>query len=127
MSILEEAMKVTGQERPKDYVNPFDDFTCTGRIWAAMIKVRFGVELDLTPEFVGLMMAAMKVSREAGREKHDNLVDIAGYAECVGKIKEERKLRKQKTEALVVSYMEPAKNIAAEAPRPGEIKWVTKP
>lgn len=85
MSILEDALKVTGQDRPKDYVHPRDDFGCTAAIWQAMIKVRYGAELPLTADFVGLMMAAMKISREAGRHKRDNLIDIAGYAECVDK------------------------------------------
>ena len=94
MSILKEALKVTGQERPKDYVNPYDDFSCTGQIWSAMIRVRFGVTLNLTADFVGLMMAAMKISRESGRHKHDNLVDIAGYAECVYNALTEEEARK---------------------------------
>lgn len=86
MSILKEALKVTGQERPQDYVHPLDDFGCTAAMWQALIRVRYGVDVPLTADFVGLMMAAMKVSREAGRHKHDNLVDIAGYAECIGAV-----------------------------------------
>lgn len=86
MPILEEALKITRQERPQDYVRPLDDFGCTAAVWQALIQVRYGVDVPLTADFVGLMMAAMKVSREAGRHKHDNLVDIAGYAECIGAV-----------------------------------------
>jgi len=84
MSILEEALKITRQERPQDYVRPLDDFGCTAAVWQALIQVRYGIDVPLTADFVGLMMVAMKVSREAGRHKYDNLVDIAGYAECIG-------------------------------------------
>lgn len=93
MPILKEALETTSFSRPKDYKHPLDDFTCTASIWAAIIKIRYGVDIPLTAEFVGLMMAAMKVSREAGNHKHDNLVDIAGYAECIDKVISERKAR----------------------------------
>lgn len=93
MSVLNEALTVTGKERPQDYVHPLDDFGCTAAIWQAMIRVRYGVDVPLTADFVGLMMVAMKVSREAGRHKHDNLVDIAGYAECIDKVLKEMGVR----------------------------------
>jgi hypothetical protein len=35
-----------------------------------------------------MMMILLKVAREKYQHKHDNLVDIAGYAECVARLHE---------------------------------------
>ena len=45
---------------------------------------RFGVDLtfDEQPEFVALMLACLKVAREAGTPTHDNRVDMCGYIVC---------------------------------------------
>lgn len=81
-SILEEAQRLVHGDRGADYGHPFVDYECTAAMWNAMIKRRSGVDPKITPDLACLMMVAVKLSREAGKPKRDNLVDAAGYAEC---------------------------------------------
>ena len=39
--------------------------------------------LEVTAREAMLCMVGVKMSREVHRHKRDNLVDIAGYAECI--------------------------------------------
>lgn len=87
-NILEEANRLVHGDRQAAYGHPIDDFTRTGRMWAAIL----GVE-DVTPEHVGLCMVAVKLSRQVNAPKRDNLVDAAGYAATVAMVDEERKRR----------------------------------
>jgi hypothetical protein len=82
MNILEEANRLVHGDRGADYGHPFVDYECTAAIWQALIKRRYGVDVPLTPDFCCLLMQGVKLSREAGKHKTDNLVDAAGYAEC---------------------------------------------
>lgn len=81
-SILEEAQHLVHGDRNADYGNPYVDYLCTAEMWRALILRRYGVDVPLTPDFACLMMATMKISREAGKPKRDNRVDGAGYLEC---------------------------------------------
>jgi hypothetical protein len=81
-TILEEAQRLVHGDRGAAYGHPADDYRATGEMWRAMIRRRYGVDVPLTPDFACLMMVAVKLSREAGKPKRDNLVDAAGYAEC---------------------------------------------
>jgi len=51
-----------------------------------MILARYGVDLDITPDFIGLFMVWLKLVREAGARKRDNLVDICGYAVTIEEV-----------------------------------------
>jgi hypothetical protein len=82
-NILEEANRLVSGDRQASYKHPNEDYACTAAIWQAMILKRFKIDVPLTPDFCCLMMAAMKISREAGLHKRDNLTDLAGYARCV--------------------------------------------
>lgn len=90
MNVLQEADKLVHGDRNEAYGHPLDDFGCTAAIWRAMIKRRYGLDVPVDPDFVGLCMAAVKLSRESGKHKTDNLIDLAGYAEttqmCVDEI-----------------------------------------
>lgn len=81
-SILQEAQRLVHGDRGASYGHPYVDYECTADIWNSLIKRRYGVDVPLTPDFACLMMIAVKLSREAGKPKRDNLVDAAGYAEC---------------------------------------------
>ena len=81
-SILEEAQRLVHGERNADYDHPAVDYECTAAFWRAAIKRRYKIDVPLTPDFACLMMALMKISREAGKHKRDSLVDAAGYIEC---------------------------------------------
>jgi uncharacterized protein DUF6378 len=81
-SILEEAQALVHGDRGEAYGHPFIDYSCTADIWRALIKRRYGMDVPMSQDFACLMMIAVKLSREAGKPRRDNLVDAAGYAEC---------------------------------------------
>ena len=89
MNILEEANKLVHCERNADYGHPLDDFSKTAKMWSAILGI------DVTAEQVGLCMCCVKLSRQVNKPKLDNLVDLAGYAETVNMVIEERARRAQ--------------------------------
>lgn len=75
-SILDEASRIVGGDRGKDYGHPYDDFSRTAALWAAL----FGHEF--TASDVAAAMRMVKESRLRNSPRHrDSLVDIAGYAQ----------------------------------------------
>ena len=82
-TVLDKAKNLIYGDREKDYGKTSDNFAdiCTG--WEIIFKNGF------TPERVGLAMAWLKICRAStdNCEKEDSLVDLAGYAGCVEKIK----------------------------------------
>lgn len=78
MSILDEAHKLVHGDRQKAYGHPREDFTRTGKMWAAIL----GLD-EVTPEQVAMCMVALKLSRECNMPKRDNRVDAAGYLETL--------------------------------------------
>lgn len=100
---LQEAQRLVHGDRNDSYGHPIDDYTCTGRLWAGAIDrwihKQPGFENaptfpDIPPELATLMMGLMKVSRQIHKPKRDNLVDLAGYAECTHMIVEEQAKRR---------------------------------
>lgn len=82
-TILEEAQRLVHGARQADYDHPAVDYKATGRMWGAILERHLGIEVaDIDPRICCLMMAAVKLSREAGKHKRDNLTDCAGYSEC---------------------------------------------
>lgn len=82
-TVLQEAQRLVHGDRGDAYGPPIDDFTRTGRMWAAILGIP-----DVPPEKVGLCMVALKISREVNKPKRDNRVDMAGYAETVDMVSE---------------------------------------
>lgn len=82
-SVLQEAQRLVHGDRGADYGHPIIDYKATGRMWGAILERALGVPVpDIDPRICCLMMAAVKLSREAGKHKRDNLTDCAGYSEC---------------------------------------------
>lgn len=82
-TILQEAQRLVHGDRGVDYGHPIVDYKATGRMWGAILERHLGIEIpDVDPRIACLMMAAVKISREAGKPKRDNLADLAGYTEC---------------------------------------------
>lgn len=80
VSVLEEALLLTTGPRQKAYGSPGQDFTRT----AGMLTSLLGLQSrPITAEEVGLIMICVKMSRQMHQRKRDNLVDIAGYVNCV--------------------------------------------
>lgn len=89
MTILEEADGLVNGPRQAAYGHPLDDFTRTGRIWAAILGVP-----EVTAEQVALCMVAVKISRECNQPKRDNRVDGAGYFGALDLVVQERQRRR---------------------------------
>ncbi|MCK5016839.1 MAG: hypothetical protein KAS32_07175 [Candidatus Peribacteraceae bacterium] len=87
MSILNKAIDITSNTRPEDYGHPLDDFTRA----AEMISGLMGWKVKA--EEVPLIMICIKLSRQKNKHKEDNLIDIAGYAETIDKVLNERAQR----------------------------------
>lgn len=74
MNILEEAHKIVVGERDEDYGEPECNHKRIAKLWSDYL------DTEVTPRDVCAMMILLKVSRDRFRPKHDNAVDIAGYA-----------------------------------------------
>ena len=77
-TVLQEADRLVAADRQDAYGHPFDDFTRTGKMWAAILDLT-----EVKPEEVALCMVALKISRECHKPKRDNRVDGAGYLKCL--------------------------------------------
>lgn len=67
-------------DREKSYGTPAENF---GRI-ALLWRAQFG--WDVKPADVPQAMVLLKLARERGGHKDDNLVDAAGYAALAGEV-----------------------------------------
>lgn len=99
MNILQEADKLVHGDRNADYGHPLDDFERTAALWSAILGH------NVSAEDVGLCMCALKISRQCNKPKRDNLVDLAGYAETVSMVIDERANRlRHDTETMVETF-----------------------
>jgi len=90
-SILMEAEELTNGARNADYGHPLDDYGKTAKMWSGLLAGK--LKEDITPEEAMLCMCCVKISREVNKPKRDNLVDLAGYANCVSMCQGERERR----------------------------------
>lgn len=86
-TICAEAERLVYGPRSEDYAHPFDDYECTAALWSAILGTPVSAEQAI------LCMIAVKLSRESRHHKRDNVVDIAGYAECLQRVHDERARR----------------------------------
>lgn len=80
MNILGEADKVVNQ-RQKSYDQPEDNFQRIADFWTAYAKGKEW-EHEFISSDVAAMMILLKVARQMWKHKPDNLIDLAGYAQC---------------------------------------------
>lgn len=80
MSLLKEAADIV-EKRREVYGSPLGNFTDIAAGWNHIFRY------PITPEQVGLAMIWVKICRESFCPKRDNLLDIAGYADCIEQIK----------------------------------------
>lgn len=78
---LEEALLITTGDRQNSYGHPIEDFGRTAGMWSALLCNKLLV--PLTAEDVAMAMVCLKLSRQQNKPKHDNLVDMAGYVNCL--------------------------------------------
>lgn len=82
--ILSAAVQAVCDDRDMQYGKPEESFEAIADFWNVYLKDKIGV----TARDVAMMMVLFKVAREAtGKSKRDNLIDIAGYAECAAECK----------------------------------------
>lgn len=74
--ILGKAREVVEGQRQEDYGSPAQNHTRTADLWGAYLGI------PLTPEDICMLNILQKVSRFRHSPKEDNLIDIAGYAQC---------------------------------------------
>jgi len=80
--ILNAAKRLISGDREASYGSAIDDFTRTGKIWAAIL----GLD-EVTAEQVALCMAAVKIGRLCTTPNHsDSWVDACGYLALGGDI-----------------------------------------
>lgn len=93
-TILDKAKRLIHGPRNEDYGHPLDDFTCTADMIRALVKRRYGVDVPFVAEDVAeIFMPSAKMSRQAGKHKPDNLVDLCGYTGTAEMVRDERSRR----------------------------------
>lgn len=72
--LFDEANQLIGGDRKDSYGDVAVSFAGYAKVASAILGV------DVTPEQGCLLMLGLKICREAHAHKHDNLVDVCGYA-----------------------------------------------
>ena len=87
-SVCEEAQRIQGGDRQQDYGSPAKNFQDIANLWSTYLKVALDIDVDIKARDVAHMSILMKISRNVHKPKRDNWVDMAGYAQCGGKVDE---------------------------------------
>lgn len=77
-------------EREENYGDKSVNFTNIADLWSIILRDKLGGNF-ITPQEVAVCMIQVKAARlmNTGFRHHDSIVDIAGYAECLGAINKE--------------------------------------
>ena len=95
MNVLEEAAE-TVKQRQDSYDDPYRNHVRIAKLWSVVLGTA------VTPQQVALCMLQLKVAREMYKHNHDNVVDMAGYVNCLDiinkaePVKESQKQREQR-------------------------------
>jgi len=65
--------------RGNDYGDYRVSFAAIATVWTVLLGSKLSAGSSVSPSDVGLLMAALKLVREAHKHKDDNLVDAVGY------------------------------------------------
>lgn len=84
--ILDEAKRLTSEDRQADYDHPTPNHQHIADLWNVYLECRKLPKSDISPADAATMMILLKIARNAFKPKRDNLTDVAGYARCVAKI-----------------------------------------
>lgn len=94
--MLHQAEELINGERQKDYGDKLPNFSQIADFWNAHLKFKLSQYEKITAEDVALMMINVKQARLAKSPDHsDSILDVAGYAGCYDKIREERKVNRE--------------------------------
>ena len=75
-------------ERGRNYGDPRESFCQIAEIWTTLLRSQLAPGQRVSASDVGLLMAALKIVREANMHKRDNLIDAVGYLTIVARINE---------------------------------------
>lgn len=79
--VLEEALRITSEDRNRTYGHPAENMLTTADLWSAYLTRAHGRQTRISPEEVAIMQGLLKVARLAASPAHrDSFVDIAGWA-----------------------------------------------
>lgn len=74
---VEEALALVYGDRQADYGHPRDSYAAVAKVWSGILAPI--LKQDITAGQAVLLMAALKIQREANQPKRDNVVDLHGY------------------------------------------------
>lgn len=77
--LMAKAWELTNGDRRASYGNPAEVFDAYGMAWTAVLRQKLKPGETITGLEVTLMMAMLKILREAQQVKADNVVDCHGY------------------------------------------------
>lgn len=93
-SVLDQAAAVVLKNREAQYGSPEDSFGTIAEFWTTFLRRR-GLLVEgktLTSAEVAALMALLKLARIAETINHaDSIVDLAGYAACLGEVSSQTK------------------------------------
>lgn len=84
---MAEANALVNGERQAAYGSPRPSYVAQAKVWSGLLADK--LKEDLTPEDVVLLLAGMKLTREAHKHKRDNVVDFHGYALVLAHVRED--------------------------------------
>lgn len=90
-SVLVEAQGLVHGDRNAAYGSPLEDWSRTAGMVSAMLAHK--LREPLTAEDCAMILCCVKLSRQQHIQKRDNMTDLAGYAECVQWMLDERAAR----------------------------------
>lgn len=92
---MAEANALVNGDRQAAYGSPLGSYEAQAKVWSGMMAHKLNA--DLTAEDVVLLLAAMKLRRQAFKPKRDNKVDTHGYMLVLSHVEEGRKARESST------------------------------
>ena len=78
-------------ERCSQYGDPTESFPQIGVLWTTLLATKLSPGERVTGSDVALLMAGLKLVRQAYGHKRDNLIDAIGYLAIVDEIAKEKK------------------------------------
>jgi hypothetical protein len=83
---MKEANGLVNGDRQASYGSPRPSYLALAKVWSGMLHDK--LKEDLTAEDAVLLLAAMKLRREAHKSKRDNRVDTHGYLLVLAHVKD---------------------------------------
>ncbi len=75
-------------ERGLQYGDPSESFLQIAEIWTTLLRAQLAPGQRVSASDVGLLMASLKIVRQANTHKRDNLVDAIGYLTIVSRLED---------------------------------------